>query len=91
MFHLTRKGHSLSCLKVINVKSFISYQANGKFKLLYKLNYKSGWIVYLMEWTLCKIQYVDKTEIALNIRLNTINSSKVYQFADTSENMGMMS
>ena len=58
MFHVTRK--TLGCLQVINIKSFIIYQTNGKYNLFHKLNCKSSWIVYLMKCTLCKIQYDGK-------------------------------
>ena len=40
------------------------------FKIFCKLNCKSSSVIYLMECTLCKIQYVGKVETPFNIRLN---------------------
>ena len=39
-------------------------------KIFRELNCKSSFVIYLMECTLCKTQYVEKAETPLNIRLN---------------------
>ena len=40
------------------------------FKIFHKLNCKSSFVIYLVECTLYKIQYVEKAETPFNIRLN---------------------
>ena len=68
--NITNKS-SLCCTQIVNTKTFESYQTNGTFKIFHKLNCKSSFAIYLMECTLCKIQYVGKTEeTPFNIRLN---------------------
>ena len=42
------------------------------FKIFHKLNCKNSFAIYLMECTLCKIQYVGKAETHFNIRRNNI-------------------
>ena len=40
--------------------------------ILYIYIYKSSFVFYLMECTLCKIEYVGKAETPFNIRLNNL-------------------
>ena len=63
----TTNKSSLCCTQVDNTKIFGNYQTKRTFKIFHKLNCRSSLVIYLMECTLCKIQYVRK---ALNIRLN---------------------
>ena len=66
----TRNKSSLCCTQVVNDKTFGSSQTKRTFKIFHKLNSKGGFVIYLMECTLCKIQYIRKAEIPFNIRLN---------------------
>ena len=66
----TANKSSLYCTQVVNTKTFESYQTKRTFKILHKLNFKSSFAIYLMERTICKIQYVGKVETPFNIRLN---------------------
>ena len=52
---------SLCCTQVVNTITFES---------CHKLNCKTSFVIYLMECTLCKIQYVGKAETSFNIRLD---------------------
>ena len=65
-YNTTNKS-SLCCRQVVNTKTFKSYQTKRRFKIFHKLNCKSGFVIYLMECTLCKIQYVGKVETPFNI------------------------
>ena len=38
--------------------------------MFHKINCKSSFLIYLMEYTLCKIQYIEKAETPINIQLN---------------------
>ena len=40
------------------------------FNIFHKLTRKSQYVMYLMECILCKIQYVGKSEIPFNLKLN---------------------
>ena len=37
-----------------------------EFKMLYNINRKSKWIIHLLEWNLCQIKYVGKSEGSFN-------------------------
>ena len=61
---------SLCCKQVIDASTFRSYQTQQLYTIFHKLNYKSKFIIYLMECASCKVQYVGQAETAFNIRLN---------------------
>ena len=58
----TTNKTSLCCKKLVNAKTFGIYQTNRTFKIFHKLNCRSSFVIYLMECTLCKIQYEGKAE-----------------------------
>ena len=51
---------SLCCKQVIDIVHFEVTKHN--YTAYFKLNFKSKFIVYLMECALCKVQYVGKAE-----------------------------
>ena len=74
---------SLCCKQVVNTTTFTSNQTKRTFKIFHQVNCKSNFIIYLLECTLCKLQYVGKSETPFNLRLNNhrkdvkdINNSK---------------
>ena len=64
------KTGNLCCRQLTSRTTFINQQTKRKFKIYHKVNSKSECVIYLMEWTLCKKQYVRKAETAFNIRLH---------------------
>ena len=48
----------------------MSQQTKRTFSIFFNLNCKSEYVIYLMEWILCKMQYVGNAETAFNLRLN---------------------
>ena len=66
----TTNKSSSCCAHVADTKTFESYQIKRTFKIFHKLNCKSSFVIYLIECTLCKIQYVGKAETPFNIQLN---------------------
>ena len=40
------------------------------FKIYHWINCKSSFVIYLLEWYICSIQYAGKSETPFNIRLN---------------------
>ena len=66
----TTNKTSLCCKQKVNTKTFEIYQTNRTFKIFHKLNCRSSFVIYLMECTLCKIQYEGKAVTFFNIRLN---------------------
>ena len=66
----TGNKSSFCCSQVVNTKTFKTYQTKRMFKTFHKLNCKSSFVIYPMECTFHKIQYVEKSEIPFNIRLN---------------------
>ena len=68
--HAKQQINHLYAVKIVNTKTFENYQTKRTFKILHKLNCKCSFMIYLMECTLCKIQYVGKAEKPFNIRLN---------------------
>ena len=61
---------SLCCTQVVNTSTFKSYQTNRIFNIFHTITCKSQWLIYLLECTLCKLQYIGKSETSFNIRLN---------------------
>ena len=66
----TTNKSSLCYTQVVNTKFFKSYQTKKTFKIFHELNCKSRFVIYLMECTLCKIQFIGKAETSFKIRLN---------------------
>ena len=63
-------NRTLCCKQVVYTTTFRSNQTNRIFQIYHNLNCKSKYVIYLVECTKCKIQYVGKTETEFNIRLN---------------------
>ena len=63
-------NRTLCCKQVVYTIKFRSNQTNQIFQIYHNLNYKSKKVIYLLQCTKCKIQYVGKAEIEFNIRLN---------------------
>ena len=61
---------SLYCTQIVNTQTFMSQQTKRTFNIFRKLTCKSQYVTYLMECTLCKIQYLGKSKTPLNLRLN---------------------
>ena len=47
-----------------------THESTDKVNISFNLNYKSEYVIYLLECILCKIQHVGKAETAFNVRLN---------------------
>ena len=64
-------GHTdaLCCKQVITTDSFRSNTTQKSYKIFHHLNCKSKYAIYLMEYNICKLQYVGKTEWPMNIRI----------------------
>ena len=65
-----RHKNSRCCNQLLTTKTLMSQQTKRTFSIFFNLNCKSEYVIYLMEWILCKMQYVGKAEIAFNLRLN---------------------
>ena len=63
-------NRTLFCKQVANITTFRTNQRNKIFQAFQNLNCKSKYVIYLLECTKCKIQYVGKAETEFNIRLN---------------------
>ena len=67
-FNKTRSA--FCCMQVINVNTFKSNQTKRVFNIYHAITCKGHWVIYLLEYNLCNLQYVRKSEISFNIRLN---------------------
>ena len=63
-------NRTLCYKQIVHTTMFRSNQANRIFHIYHNLNCKSKYVIYLLECTKCKIQYVGKAETEFNIRLN---------------------
>ena len=63
-------NRSLCYKQVADTTTFRSNQTNRIFQIYHNLNCKSQYVIYLLECTKSKIQYVGKAETEFNIRLN---------------------
>ena len=61
---------TLYCKQMISSSTFKSQQTNKPYKIFHEVNCSSAYVIYLIEWTLCKKQCVWKSETSFNIRLN---------------------
>ena len=61
---------SLCCKQILKTEKFQSTQNKKTFEIYHHVNCKSKNIIYLMECTKCKVQYIGKSETNFNIRLN---------------------
>ena len=63
-------NRTLSCKQVVHTTTFRSNQTNRVIQIYHNLNCKSKFVIYLLEYTKCKIQFVGKAETEFNIRPN---------------------
>ena len=61
---------SLCCKQVRKTTTFKSQQTKKIYKIFHNVNCASSYVIYLMECILCNQQYLRKSEINFNIRLN---------------------
>ena len=61
---------NLCCKQVCQTTTFNSTRTNQVFKMYHNTDCKSMFVIYLLECTICKLQYVGKSEPPFNIRLN---------------------
>ena len=61
---------TLCCRQVISSSAFKSQQTNKSYTIFHEVSCSSAYVIYLTECTLCKKQYVRKSETSFNIRLN---------------------
>ena len=69
---------SRCCKQVIDTSTFRSYQTQQLYTIFHKLNCKSKFIIYFMEYASCKVQYVRKAETASKQSQETCKQSKIY-------------
>ena len=61
---------NLCCEQVKDTEDFKSNVTGKEYKIFHTVNCKSTFLIYLMECSICKIQYVGKSEWRLNRRIN---------------------
>ena len=66
---LTKTGN-LCCKQVKSTDTFKSNVTKKEFKIFFNINCKDIFLIYLLECTKCKLQYVGKCETTFNLRLN---------------------
>ena len=64
------RSDNLCCNQIENTSTFRSQRTKKEFQIFHRVNCKSTFIIYLLECTKCGIQYIGKSERAMNIRLN---------------------
>ena len=58
------------CSQVRRTTKFKSQKTKKRYNIFHKVNCKSKFIIYLLECTICLLQYVGKSEWPMNIRIN---------------------
>ena len=61
--------NSLCCKFLYSTKTFTSNLTNKTYNIYHKTNCKSKNVIYLLQCTLCSLQYVGKFETPFNLRL----------------------
>ena len=64
------KAGNLCCKHLLETTEFQSNQTNKTYKIFHDVNCKSKMVIYLMECTKCRLQYIGKSETQLNLRIN---------------------
>ena len=64
------KTRNLCCKQIKHTNTISSTVIKRTYSIYNKLNFKSSYLIYLPECTLCKRQYTSTPETAFNIRLN---------------------
>ena len=63
-------SRSFCCQQGLKTTTFTSTQTRETFTIFHQVTYHSNYAIYLLECIMSKIQYVGKSEISFNIRLN---------------------
>ncbi|XP_044170201.1 uncharacterized protein LOC122954255 [Acropora millepora] len=58
------------CNKINETKTFKSTSNDNIFTTFHSLDYQSSWIIYIIEYNTCRLQYIGKSETGFNLRLN---------------------
>lgn len=58
------------CRQVRRTTTFKSYRTNKRYNIFHRVNCRSKFIIYLLECTICRLQYIGKSEWPMNIRIN---------------------
>ena len=78
---------NLSCKQALHSSSFTSYITKKAYNIFYNLDCRSKLVIYLVECTICHIQYVNKSETQVNLRLNNgqVENSENLEISENSE------
>ena len=63
-------NRKLCCEQVISLSTFKSQLTKKSYTIFHEVNCSSAYVIYLMECTLYKKQYIEKSETSFTIRLN---------------------
>ena len=58
------------CNHINKASTFTGMRECKVFNILHSVDCQSSWVIYIIECNICKLQYVGKSEIPFNIRLN---------------------
>ena len=65
----TKQGN-LCCKQVLCTSTFKSNQTKRTYVIRPKVNCKNKYVIYLLEFLKCKLQYIGKSETQVNLRIN---------------------
>ena len=75
---LSRMNH-ICCKQVKQAKTFQSYRAKDTFQIFHNLTCKSENLIYLLQYRICQLKYVGKSETPFNICLNNHRKNATWQ------------
>ena len=58
---------SLYCQQILKTATFASTQTRETFTIFHQVTCNSNYVIYLLEYLMCKIQFVGKSETSFNI------------------------
>ena len=64
------KMGNLCCKQIVNTNSFRSASKGKTFEISHRTDCKRKFVIYIMECKKCQLQYIGKSELAMNIRIN---------------------
>ena len=63
-------SRSFCCQQVLKTTTITSTQTRETFTIFHQVICNSSYVIYLLEYVMCRIQYAGKSETSFNTRLN---------------------
>ena len=63
------------CRKIETTTTFLDSKGERTFKIYYKLDCHSAWVIYMIKCKTCNLLFIGKSETKCNIRFTTVEAA----------------